>query len=121
MPYVKRKLPKISLRSFLAELTTGTRILLREPSLRQALTLSIAEATAGAAAIVATVSYVRDILGRGETTFAFVMAAVGLGSSLTAIALGRAAGRYEKGARDQSILHWRRHRGASLPPLPGGP
>ena len=55
MPYVKGKLPKISLRSFLAELTTGTRILLREPSLRQALALSIAEATAGAAAIVATV------------------------------------------------------------------
>src|SRR6266852_136963 len=39
MPYVKRKLPKISLQSFLTELTTGTRILLREPSLRQALTL----------------------------------------------------------------------------------
>src|SRR3989475_6677756 len=74
MPYVKRKLAKISLRSFLTELTTGTRILLREPSLRQALTLSIAEATAGAAAIVAAVSYVRDVLGRGETAFAFVMA-----------------------------------------------
>ncbi len=120
MPYVKRKLPQISLRSFLAERTTGTRILLREPSLRQALTLSIAEATAGAAAIVATVSYVRDILGRGETTFAFVMAAVGLGSSLTAIALGRATGRYEKGPRDQSILHGRRHRWASRAPLAGG-
>src|SRR5260370_6742146 len=47
MPYVKKKLPRISLRHFLAERTTGTRILLREPSLRQALTLSIAEATAG--------------------------------------------------------------------------
>lgn len=56
MPHVRRSLPRISLRSFLTELTTGTRILLREPSLRQALTLSIAEATAGAAAIVATVS-----------------------------------------------------------------
>src|SRR6266404_7840448 len=31
MPYVKRKLPKTPLRSFVAELTTGTRILLREP------------------------------------------------------------------------------------------
>jgi len=120
MPYVKRKLPKISLRSFLTELTTGTRILLREPSLRQALTLSIAEATAGAAAIVATVSYVRDVLGRGETAFAFVMAAVGLGSSLTAIALGRATGRYEKGARDRSVLHGRRHKWASRALLGGG-
>src|SRR5207253_1173458 len=96
VPYVRRSLPRISVRSFLTELTTGTRILLREPSLRQALTLSIAEATAGAAAIVATVSYVRDVLGRGETAFAFVMAGVGLGSSLTAVALGRATGRYEK-------------------------
>jgi len=120
MPYVKRKLPKISLRSFLTELTTGTRILLHEPSLRQALTLSIAEATAGAAAIVATVSYVRDVLGRGETAFAFVMAAVGLGSSLTAIALGRATGRYEKGARDRSVLHGRRHKWASRVLLGGG-
>src|SRR5437773_1528723 len=120
MPYVKRKLPKISLHSFLTELTTGTRILLREPSLRQALTLSIAEATAGAAAIVATVSYVRDVLGHGETAFAFVMAGVGLGSSLTAIALGRSTGRYEKGARDQSILHGRRHKWASRALLAGG-
>ncbi len=120
MPYVKKKLPKISLPSFLAELTTGTRILLREPSLRQALTLSIAEATAGAAAIVATVSYVRDVLGRGETAFAFVMAGVGLGSSLTALALGRATGRYEKGARDRSILHGRRHQWASRALLGGG-
>jgi MFS transporter, NRE family, putaive nickel resistance protein len=120
MPHVKRKLPRISLRTFLTELTTGTRILLREPSLRQALILSIAEATAGAAAIVATVSYVRDVLGRGETAFAFVMAAVGLGSSLTAILLGRATGRYEKGARDQSILHSRRHQWASRALLIGG-
>ncbi len=120
MPHLKRSLPRISVRSFLTDLTTGTRILLREPSLRQALTLSIAEATAGAAAIVATVSYVRDVLGRGETTFAFVMAAVGLGSSLTAIVLGRATGGYEKGARDQSILHGRRHKWASRALLVGG-
>ena len=120
MPHLKRSLPRISVRSFLTDLTTGTRILLREPSLRQALTLSIAEATAGAAAIVATVSYVRDVLGRGETAFAFVMAGVGLGSSLTAVALGRATGRYEKGARDRSVLHGRRHRWASRALLGGG-
>src|SRR6266705_907171 len=120
MPFVKRKLPKISLRSFLAKLTTGTRILLREPSLRQALTLSIAEATAGAAAIVATVSYVRAVLGHGETAFAFVMAGGGLGSSLTAVALGRATGRYEKGAHNRSILHGRRHKWASSALLGGG-
>jgi NRE family putative nickel resistance protein-like MFS transporter len=59
--------------------------------LRQALRLSFAEATAGAAAIVVTVAYVRNVLGRGETTFA--MAGLGLGSSLAAILLGRATGR----------------------------
>ena len=120
IPYVRRSLPRISVPSFLRELTTGTRILLREPSLRQALTLSIAEATAGAAAIVVTVSYVRDVLGRGQTTFAFVMAGVGFGSSLTAIFLGRATGRYEKGIRDRSILHGRRHKWGSRALLAGG-
>ena len=120
MPYVKRKFPSIFLRSFLTELTTGTRILLREPSLRQALTLSIAEATAGAAAIVATVSYVRDVLGRGETTFAFVMAGVGFGSSLTAIILGRATGRYEQGIKNQAELHGRRHSWGARALIVGG-
>ena len=120
IPHVKKSLPGISVGSFLTELTRGTRILLREPSLRQALTLSIAEATAGAAAIVATITYVRDVLGRGQTTFAFVMAAVGLGSSLTAILLGRATGRYEKGTRDRAILHGRRHKWASRALLAGG-
>ncbi|HSQ20726.1 MAG TPA: MFS transporter [Blastocatellia bacterium] len=120
MPYIKRSLPPISVRSFLTELTTGTRILLREPSLRQALTLSIAEATAGAAAIVATISYVRDVLNKGETRFALVMAGVGLGSSMTAILLGRVTGRYEMGAREPSILHGRRHKWASRALLAGG-
>lgn len=120
MPYIKNSLPPIQVRSFLTELTTGTRILLGEPSLRQALTLSIAEATAGATAIVATISYVRDVLNRGETTFALVMAGVGLGSSMTAILLGRVTGRYEMGAREPSILHGRRHKWASRALLAGG-
>src|SRR5438045_5118030 len=48
------------------------------------------------------------------------MAGVGLGSSLMAVALGRATGRYEKGARDRSILHGRRHKWASRALLGGG-
>jgi len=68
-------------------------VLLREPSLRQALKLSLAEATAGAAAIVVTVAYVREVLGRGETAFAMVMVAFGLGSTVAALLLGRASGR----------------------------
>src|SRR5262245_753862 len=36
VPYVTKTLVRLSLRSFMAELTTGTRILVGEPSLRQA-------------------------------------------------------------------------------------
>src|SRR5688572_2444963 len=79
------------------EASTARKGVLREPSLRQALTLCFAEATAGAAAIVVTVSYVRDVLNRGDTAFALVMAGLGLGSKLAALALGRATGRYEAG------------------------
>lgn len=120
MPHVMKEALPLSIRVFLSEITHGTRVLLREPSLRQALTLSFAEATAGAAAIVATVSYVRDVLGRGETAFAFVMAGLGLGSSLAAILLGRATGRYEQGVRDKAVLHGRRHAWAARALIVGG-
>lgn len=120
VPHVSKEQAPLSLRSFLNEITHGTRVLLRERSLRQALTLSFAEATAGAAAIVATVAYVRDVLGRGETAFALVMAGLGLGSTLTAIILGRATGRYERGARNRAILHGRRHAWASRALVLGG-
>src|SRR5215210_7164999 len=120
MPHVAKDRTPLSFQVFLSEITHGTRVLLREPSLRQALTLSLAEATAGAAAIVATVSYVRDVLGRGETAFALVMAGLGLGSTLAAIALGRVTGRYEKEARDRAALHGRRHAWAARALLAGG-
>ncbi len=120
VPYVSKAVTPLSLRSFLSEITTGTRVLLREPSLRQALTLSFAEATAGAAAIVVTVAYVRDVLGRGETTFAVVMAGLGLGSSLAAVILGRATGRYEQGVPDRAVLHGRRHTWAARVLILGG-
>jgi NRE family putative nickel resistance protein-like MFS transporter len=120
MPHVAKDRTRLSFQVFLSEITHGTRVLLREPSLRQALTLSFAEATDGAAAIVATVSYVRDVLGRGETAFAFVMAGLGLGSSLAAILLGRATGRYERGIRDKAILHGRRHTWAARALIAGG-
>ncbi|MBC7909289.1 MAG: MFS transporter [Pyrinomonadaceae bacterium] len=120
VPHVSKVVTPLSLRTFLSEITTGTRVLLREPSLRQALVLSFAEATAGAAAIVVTVAYVRDVLGRGETSFAVIMAGLGLGSSLAAIMLGRATGRYEQGARDRAVLHGRRHAWAARALILGG-
>ncbi|HKC86462.1 MAG TPA: MFS transporter, partial [Blastocatellia bacterium] len=120
IPRVTKEAPPLSWRAFLDEITYGSRVLLREPALRQALTLSFAEATAGAAAIVVTVVYVRDALGHGETAFAMVMAGLGLGSTLAAIMLGRATGRYEQGAETRAVLHGRRHSWTARALLFGG-
>lgn len=109
VPFIAKQVAPLSVKIFLSEIQTGTRILLREPSLRQALILSFAEATAGAAAIVATVAYVRDALGRGDTAYALIMAGLGLGSTVAAILLGRATGRYEQGASIKAVLHGKRH------------
>ncbi|MGI8744560.1 MAG: MFS transporter [Bryobacteraceae bacterium] len=100
----------ISVRLFLSEIATGTRILFRVSALRRALLLSFAEATAGAAAIVLTVVYVRNSLGGSEMTFALTMAAVGLGSSLTAILLNRWSKLFEMRARSDAELHGARHK-----------
>ncbi|MFL5620849.1 MAG: MFS transporter [Gemmatimonadaceae bacterium] len=95
---------------FVGQVTHGTRLLVQEPALRQALLLHMAEAAAGAAAIVATVVYVRDVLGRGETSFAFAMVAVGVGSSVAALLVSRRAERvrghldYHRWARRTLLL-----------------
>lgn len=115
----KARVP-LAWRTFLSEISYGTRVLLREPSLRQALLLSAAEATAGAAAIVATIVYLHDVLHQGTTTFALVMAALGMGSTLGAILLGRLTGRYEFGMPDPAVLHGRRHRWAARALIGGG-
>lgn len=111
---------KLSPRSFIAEMGLGTRILLREVSLRRALLLSFVEATAGAIAIVSTVVYVRDVLLLGTTAFALLMAALGLGSSLTALLLSRLSGRYEARGSNQPEQHARQHRWADKALLGGG-
>ena len=109
MPFAARQILPLSLKTFASEIQTGTRILLREPSLRQAIILSFAEATAGAAAIVATVAFVREALGRGDTEYALVMAGLGLGSTIAAILLGRITGIYEQNINSKIALHGRRH------------
>ncbi len=120
VPVVAKKQIPLSVSVFLKEITTGTRILLREPALRQALILSFAEATAGAAAIVATVVYVRDELGRGDSAFTVVMAGLGVGSAVTALILGRITSRYEQSVRGRDGLHTRRHVWARRALLIGG-
>ena len=109
IPVVGRSTTALSLRTFTSEITYGTRAILREPSLRRAIVLSFVESLAGAAAIVATVAYVKNVLRRGDTSVAVAMAAVGVGSATTAFLLGRATGRYERGIRERSALHTKRH------------
>lgn len=114
------KTEKLSLKTFFDELGSGTRILLRESSLRRALVLSFAEATAGAAAIVATVVYVRDVLFLGETGFILTMAALGLGSTVSALLLSQFTGRYESNSGSPTALHGRRHRWTEFALVAGG-
>lgn len=111
---------KFSLRTLGSELTYGTRVILREASLRQAILLSFVEATAGAVAIVATVVYIKDLLQRGETAFALVMAGLGLGSTIMALVLGKLTGRYEASSDSQADLHQRRHQWTGTALLVGG-
>jgi len=106
--------------AFVRELGYGARVLLHEASLRRALILSFVEATAGAAAIVATVVYVRDVLALGETAFVLTMAALGVGSTIAALLLGRATGRYEAAADTPIQLHGLRHRWAERALIVGG-
>jgi NRE family putative nickel resistance protein-like MFS transporter len=111
---------RFSLRTLFQELTYGTRILLREAALRRALLFNISDAIAGAAAIVATVVYVQDVLALGETAFVMVMVGLGLGSTTTALLLGQATGRYESRVNGPAELHGRRHRWAERGLLLGG-
>jgi MFS transporter, NRE family, putaive nickel resistance protein len=101
------------------EATLGTRILLREPALRRALVLHFAEATAGACAIVATVAYVHDVLGLGNTAFALTMTALGIGSSVAAVIASR---RSERSGTPSSsdAAHTRYHRWGAHAMLGGG-
>ncbi|NDP47541.1 MAG: MFS transporter [Sulfuriferula multivorans] len=118
--HVSKPSPKFLPMAFLREMGFGIQMLLREASLRRALIFSFVEAIAGAAAIVATVVYVRETLGLGENGFVIAMAAVGVGSTLTAIMLGRATGRYESVASNRVELHGLRHRWAERALLLGG-
>lgn len=120
LPQLAKSPAVASMRNFLTEISHGTRVLFREPALRQALILSVAEATAGAAAIVATVVYVKEILQQGEIAFTAVMAMVGLGSSLAALSLSRLTGRYERGNHNRAVLHGKRHRWALWGLMTGG-
>lgn len=126
MPRAPRPTTPFPWGDFGAQVTHGTRVLLRVPALRQALLLHLAEAAAGAAAIVATVVYVRDVLGRGETSFALTMATLGIGSSVAALLVTRRAEHVERAdvgaeaAGPEHASHQRYHRWATHTLVAGG-
>jgi NRE family putative nickel resistance protein-like MFS transporter len=120
LPHLSKPSIRFSFRTFLDELSYGTRILLRQSVLRRALLLNLVEAIAGAAAIVGTVVYVNDVLVLSENEFVLAMSGLGLGSTVTALFLGWATGRYESCAKGPSELHGRRHRWTERALLTGG-
>jgi MFS transporter, NRE family, putaive nickel resistance protein len=102
------------------QVTHGTRVLLREPALRRALILHVAEAAAGACAIVATIAYVRDELGMGNMAFAIAMGALGTGSSVAALVASRRAERSAAVSADARAAHLRYHAWAVRAMIGGG-
>ena len=69
--------------------TRGVRIYLKTPRLRGLLALNLAAAAGGAMVIVNSVVVVRVLLGRPEADVPLLLAAFGLGSMVTALALPR--------------------------------
>ena len=69
---------------------------------------------------MATVVYVKDILKLGEDEFVLAMVGLGLGSTVTALLLGLATGRYESGAKGPAELHGLCYRWTERALLTGG-
>ena len=80
--------------------THGLRIYLATPRLRGLFAVHFAVAAAGSMVLVNTVVYVRDVLGRDETSVAIALAANGLGSLVAAFTLPRLLDRY----RDRTVM-----------------
>jgi MFS family permease len=83
--------------SLLRRTTLGTRIFLRDPTLRGLMALNLVVATATALVLVNTVVYARELFGGSNTGVAIALAAFGAGSMVVAfvapVALERVADR----------------------------
>ena len=106
--------------SLVTELSYGARVLLSDASILQALVMALAEALAGACAIVVTIAYVRDLLQGTEVEYSLVMAAAGAGSAITAFLLSRIADRIEHAGSGPADRHMLRHRWSARAVLLGG-
>lgn len=75
--------------SLLHRTTLGTRIFLKEPSLRGLMALNLVVATATALVLVNTVVYARDLFGGSNTDVALALACYGAGSMIVALGAPR--------------------------------
>jgi MFS family permease len=80
----------------------GLRVYLATPRLRGLFAVHLAVAAAGSMVLVNTVTYVRGELGLGATAVAVALAANGLGSLVTALAVPRLLDR----VRDRTVMLW---------------
>jgi predicted MFS family arabinose efflux permease len=78
----------------------GLRIYLATPRLRGLFAVHFAVAAAGSMVLVNTVTYVRDVLGRGDTAVALALGAYGSGSLVAALTLPRLLDR----CRDRAVM-----------------
>ena len=76
--------PAVQQGSLLYRTTLGSRIFLRDPTLRGLLALDLVVAAATALVLVNTVVYARDLFGGSNTDVAIALAAYGAGSMLVA-------------------------------------
>ncbi|WP_126148367.1 MFS transporter [Synechococcus elongatus] len=74
--------------SFLQSILTGTQCVWLDLFIRYALILQFITALAGASILVNTVGYVQGILNLGKAEYGWVMAAFGIGATITSLILG---------------------------------
>ncbi|AUD05385.1 MFS transporter [Spirosoma pollinicola] len=71
-----------------SDVMRGAKLLFGTPVIRFALAIEFVSAMAGAQILVNTISHVKDVLGRSEVYYGWVMAAFGVGATLAAFLSG---------------------------------
>ena len=86
----EKKINTQAIKTVIHNVRTGTSCLFTDPPIRYTLMLQLVAAIAGAQILVNTVGYVQGTLQLGKQEYGWVMAAFGIGATITAIGLGNA-------------------------------